>query len=86
QWNAQTLGDALSAISEALGAPGQPAHQVVREFISDLGLPGTLAQVGIREADFEAIAKAGVDHPVVQANPRPVTGIDDLMAILRLAA
>jgi maleylacetate reductase len=86
QWNAQTLGDQLSAIGEALGDKWRPAHQVVREFIRDLGLPGRLAEVGVHETDFEAIARAGVEHPVVQANPRPITGVDDLLAILRLAA
>ena len=86
QWNAQTLGEGLSSISEALGDRSRPAHLVVREFIRDLGLPGRLADVGVHEADFETIAKAAIEHPVVQANPRPIRRIEDVIEILQLAA
>ena len=86
RWNAETLGDRMAPIAEALGAPGQPAHEVVRGFIDSLGLPARLSDVGVSEVDFAAIAEAAVAHPVVQANPRAVQSVDDVLAILHLAA
>lgn len=86
QWNAQTLGDRLAPIAQALGDTSQSAHQVVRDFIRALGLPGSLTEVGVGEGDFPAIAEAAIAHPVVQANPRPITEMRDVLEILRLAA
>jgi alcohol dehydrogenase class IV len=86
QWNAQTLGAQMSPIAQALGVAGQAPHEAVRDFIQALGLPSRLADVGVTEADFSAIAEAAVAHPVVQANPRAISRVDDVLAILRLAA
>lgn len=86
QWNAEVLGDQMAPIAQALGVTGQAPHEAVRDFIQALGLPSRLADVGVTEADFDAIAEAAVVHPVVQANPRAISRVDDVLAILRLAA
>ena len=86
QWNAEVLGDRMAPIAQALGVTGQAPHEAVRDFIQALGLPSRLSDVGVTEADFAAIAEAAVAHPVVQANPRAISRVDDVLAILRLAA
>jgi maleylacetate reductase len=88
QWNAQQLAPQMAAIAQALGAgdAGMPAHEVVRNLVRSLGLPARLADVGVSESDFQAIAEAAAAHPVVLANPRAIQGVDDVLAVLRLAA
>ena len=56
------------------------------EFIAGLGLPRTLAAVGVTEAQFPTVAKAAMLDHYLHRNPRPVGGEADVMEILRLAA
>jgi maleylacetate reductase len=88
QWNAEQLGERMAPIAQALDAHAEntPAHEVVRRLVQSMALPARLADVGVAEADFAAIAEAAAAHPVVLANPRAITGADDVMAVLRLAA
>ena len=54
--------------------------------ISDLGLPTTLSEVGIKESQWEKIAEYGLKHPTVQSNPKPINKKDDIIEILKLAS
>jgi maleylacetate reductase len=85
QWNAQQNPDAQIAISQAIGEADKPAHELVAAFIQSLGLPSSLADVGITPDQFDAIAQAGVDHSVVTANSRAITRREDILEILALA-
>jgi alcohol dehydrogenase class IV len=58
----------------------------VAELISDLGLPRTLGDVGIKDDQWDKIAEYGVKHPTVLTNPRPITKKGDIIEILKLAS
>jgi alcohol dehydrogenase class IV len=85
RWNAQTMGDRQRQLSVALARPNLSAGDAVAELIADLGLPSRLRDVGIKQEQLSAIAEEAVKNPVVQSNPRPITGASDVMEILRAA-
>jgi alcohol dehydrogenase class IV len=73
-------------VSEAFGCPGEDAAQVVGDFISALGMPRTLRDVGIAREQFPLIAKNAMHDRYMATNPRPIKGPQDVMEILELAA
>jgi maleylacetate reductase len=73
-------------VAEAFGRAGEPAWRVVHEFIAGLGLPRSLAEVGVTADKFETVAKAAMLDHYLHTNPRPIRGIRDIMEILRAAA
>ncbi len=85
QWNAQTNQADQDAISNALGAPNQPAHEIVGALIKGFGLPSCLADVGIGDDKFDEIADAGIHHGLILANSRQITRRQDILDILHLA-
>jgi maleylacetate reductase len=85
RWNAPVNADRQQALSEAMGRPGRPAHELVAELIASLGLPGSLRAVGIREDQLDELATRALAFPPVKANPRPITSTADVRQILDLA-
>ena len=51
-----------------------------------MGLPRTLAAVGVTENRFDTVAKAALLDHYLHTNPRPIGGIEDILTILRMAA
>ncbi len=86
EYNASVNGDRQAMISEALGRPGTPAGEAVADFIARLGLPRSLAEVGVGPGDFELIAKNTMNDAWTYSNPRKIAGPEDVMDILRTAA
>lgn len=84
-WNISVTADKQSQIAAALGAPEQTAGDAVRRLVADLELPGTLTEVGADDALKQKIAEYAMAHPVVLANPRPITAPDDVHEIMALA-
>lgn len=86
RYNQAANPDRHALVAEAMGHPGRPAWEVLHEFINGLGLPRTLAAVGVTPDKFETVAKAALLDHYLHTNPRPIGGIEDIMAILRSAA
>ncbi|MDA0688519.1 MAG: iron-containing alcohol dehydrogenase [Proteobacteria bacterium] len=84
-WNASTLSERQGGIAQALGMPGSSASAAVATLITELGLPTTLAQVGVKEEQLDAIANRAIAHPVVRKNPRPLQSATQVREILDLA-
>ena len=85
RWNEPVTGERQRDIAAALGRPDDSAAHAVADLICDLGLPRSLAEVGITEDQFELIAKKALATTVVRANPRPIREVADVVEILRLA-
>ena len=85
RWNDSANAARQALVAEAMGAPGQPAWAVLDRFIAGLGLPRTLAAVGVGADRFEAVAQAALLDHYLHNNPRPVHGAADIIEILRLA-
>ena len=86
KWNESFNKEKQKWISNALGRPKLSASEAVAELITDLGLPNTLGEVGIKESQWDKIAEYGLKHPTVLSNPRPITKKDDIIQILKLAS
>ncbi len=69
-----------------MGQPGRPAADVISEFVNWLGMPSRLKEVGVEADRFELIAKNALLARWVHANPRKISGVDDVIEILRMAA
>ena len=67
-------------------SPGAAAGDLLDAFIGGLGMPRSLAAVGIGPESFDMIAEAAMKTPWVPRNPRPIAGPADVREILALAA
>jgi hypothetical protein len=56
-FNSAVNGDRQAEISAALGASDQPAAEVLDSFITGLGLPQRLRDVGVKRDDLQRIAR-----------------------------
>lgn len=72
-------------ISSLLGYQGSAAD-AVRRLADGLDLPNDLKSVGILRKDFAAIAEHTMHDAGVRFSPRPITGPQDIVEILELAA
>jgi maleylacetate reductase len=72
-------------VSEALGRPNETAGDAVAKLIADLGLPGTLRDVGVKREQLDAIAEGSMHDRWVHTNPRPIDGPPAVRALLDAA-
>lgn len=86
RWNEPVNAERQRMVAAAFGQPDRPAWQVVHDFIAGLGMPRSLAEVGVTEAQYDAVAKASMLDHYIHTNPRPIHGTAEVMEILRLAA
>jgi len=85
KWNAAVNAERQKALSEAMGAPGRPASDLVRELVAGLDQPTTLSAVGIKRENLDEIARRALSYHPVQVNPRPIKTTEDVKEILELA-
>jgi len=80
---ARLLGEEVAGLDEPSAA--QRAVAAVERLRSDIGIPGRLRDLGVREEQLRPFAeKAFGIKRILRVNPRPVT-VEDLEAILRAA-
>lgn len=72
-------------VSEALGRAGEPAADVVRDLIADLGLPQTLRDIGVPVEVLELIAKNSMHDRMVHTNPRKIDCSETVLRLLNAA-
>ena len=82
QWNAPVNAAQQRVVADILG--GGEGHEALRRFIRGLGLPTTLAEVGIGPEEIPALAAKWDGGAPIATNPRKLGGAADLEAILRL--
>lgn len=84
-FNAEIMRERQAEISVALGAPGQPASEVLDKFISNLGLPRRLRDVGVKQDDLQRIANNCMKDDWTFSNPRKINGAQEIVPILESA-
>ena len=94
EFNQPAAADRLALVAEATGidirrmsteeAAGS-AIEAVRQFVGDLGCPMRLRDVGVHERDFSALAEAVMEEVPMLENPRPISGIADILELLERA-
>jgi alcohol dehydrogenase class IV len=74
--NRTAIADKIPYIARALDLPGRDFDAVlswILAFRKKLGVPHTLAELGVKEADAGTIAADAVKDPTASANPRQLT-------------
>lgn len=80
RWNAPMIPHRHALIGEALGTPADHVPAALAQLVRDLGLPGSLSDVGVAgdPGVLERIAALAAPAPWVAANPRPLGGKNDI--------
>jgi maleylacetate reductase len=84
-WNAAVNADRQQPLSAAMGQPGRPASDLVRELVMGLDQPVTLRGVGIKRENLDELARRSRAYQPVLLNPRPIRTAADVKEILELA-
>jgi len=86
RWNKGVNAERQALVAAAMGHPGEDAGDVLDGFIGGLGMPRSLAAVGIGAESFAKMAEQAMGTPWVPRNPRPIAGPAQVREILELAA
>jgi alcohol dehydrogenase class IV len=86
RWNRPVTAQRQAQLAAALGAPGEEAADLVADLIARLGMPRSLAAVGIGPEQLPRIAQLALATSWVPHNPRPIERAQDVQEILSLAA
>jgi alcohol dehydrogenase len=94
EFNLPVAVDRLALVAEAAGlevhkmnaaqAAGA-AIDTMRQLISELGCPMRLRDVGVHERDFSVLAEAVMEEVPTMENPRPISGVADVIELLERA-
>ena len=85
EWNEPVNAERQRAVAAKLGRPGARPCEVIRDFVTSLGLPSRLGEIGIAADRLPEFARQYDGSGPLSTNPRPVRGADDLVEILKLA-
>jgi lactaldehyde reductase len=94
EFNLPVAADRLALVAEAAGLEtrqmsteqaARAAIDAVRRFIDALGCPMRLRDVGVHERDFSALAEAVLEEVPLMENPRPISGVADVIELLERA-
>lgn len=79
------LAPALAVLNQVSGTRHESVADWVKAAALRLGLPASLSELGITEADLPAIAEQTMGERGLALNPRAVNGSQDVLSILRQA-
>ena len=85
QWNAAVNAPRQRGLSEAMGAPGTPAWELIRALVKQLNLPGTLRDVKVGPEHFADIARRALVYVNLKDNPRQISRVEEVIEVLELA-
>ncbi|OKO75505.1 hypothetical protein AC629_33925 [Bradyrhizobium sp. NAS80.1] len=85
RWNAEVNRERQDVLAEAMGHPGQPAWQVVRNLVCRLESPVTLGDVGIAASEISRLAERAFTYAPMRNNPRPIASPNEVAEILAYA-
>ncbi|HMJ15588.1 MAG TPA: iron-containing alcohol dehydrogenase [Polyangiaceae bacterium] len=81
EFNESAVPERVRRLAQLLGAePEQDIAAVVRRFRSQVGLPSSLRQLGVAEAQLDTLADRAFEDACHRSNPRPCTR-DDLLRL-----
>lgn len=86
RWNAPANAKRQHAVARAMGRESEAAGDALDDFIAGLGMPRSLAAVGVPADRIDLIAEKAMATPWVPRNPRPIAGPADVREILEMVA
>ena len=94
EYNAPYTGEKFREIARAMGVQGvdsmtqeeyrKAAIEAVKQLSIDVNIPQTLAEIGVKEEDLEALTDAAMADVCTGGNPRPCTW-DEVLAVYKTA-
>ncbi|ALV40004.1 alcohol dehydrogenase [Pseudarthrobacter sulfonivorans] len=84
-FNEVVNADRQSLISEAFGAPKEPAHELADSLIRELGMPRSLTEVGLSSGDLASLAEYTFKDIYCGTNPNPIANPEELIPLLQRA-
>ena len=94
EYNAEYTGEKYREIARAMGVQGvdamsqeeyrKAAIDAVKQLSIDVNIPQTLAEIGVKEEDLEALTDAAMADVCTGGNPRPCTW-DEVLAVYKTA-
>ena len=73
-FNRPAIEDKLTRLARYLGLPN-PGFQAILDWVialrKEIGIPNTLADLGVKESDLDMLTPMAVDDPSTGGNPRP---------------
>lgn len=84
-FNEVANGERQRRISAALGQPQEAAHTVTDRLIRGLGMPRSLEEVGVKEADLPQLADAIMQDIWARTNPRQIDKAEQVVEFLKTA-
>ena len=85
EWNAEVNGERQREVAAAFGGAGEPAGAALRKFISGLGLPTRIRDVGVKREELPRVAASWDGTGPIATNPRKIRGKEDLLELLEAA-
>ncbi|QPF84680.1 iron-containing alcohol dehydrogenase [Bradyrhizobium genosp. L] len=85
-WNKRDNADRQALIAAVMGHAREDAGDVLDNFIRNLGMPRSLAEVRVGPEHFDRIASQAMRTPWVPRNPRKIDGPSQVREILEMAA
>ncbi len=82
RWNVGHNRDRQALVSAALGEAGAAAADTVARLASQLGLPSSLRELGIKHSSLTTIAAKAFADPPMQTNPRQPKNAAEVLALL----
>jgi len=84
-YNHPVNGERQAQLAAALGAPDAEVSETLHQLIQKLGLPRTLAAVGVHESDLVQLSENCMLDDWTFSNPRKIDSPEEVMQILRSA-
>ncbi|KAH8903847.1 Dehydroquinate synthase-like protein [Coniochaeta sp. PMI_546] len=81
----------LGSVADALRERGQDTDisslgDVIEAYVKELGLPGSLKEVGVGREQFDKLADNSMEDAWIHTNPVPITTPEEVNVILTMAA
>ena len=69
-------------LTHSLQPKTEEVPKALKEFIGGLGLPNQISSLEISDDAIAEIKSGALTHPVVQANPRAISTVEDVGEIM----
>lgn len=83
-WEIESVAGALR--KQGLDAEMSSLGDVVEAYVKELGLPGSLKEVGVGKEQFDKLADNSMQDAWIRTNPVPITTPEEVNVILMMAA
>jgi alcohol dehydrogenase class IV len=85
-FNAPVVPDRMATIARTLGAgdDSRAAVSAVQRLARDIGIPGSLSELGVERSDLDEVARSALEiRRLIDNNPRTVDGADAIAVLLQ---